>query len=137
MFYLVDRTTATGPGVFSQCGEPALLLDDGAGDIDDPEFVDVFTFGDAIAEQPQLVTELGRITAVRFAAVGLFGLHQYNSVAAEVLQYFEQPVVEAANFHDGPEAAIVFSISSCQSLEKFEQFIWVGAYLSAEYDITI
>ncbi len=135
VFDLIDRSAAGRSGIFAERGQSSLLQLNRIGDVDDLELVNSLAGGDAIAEQPQLFAQLGGIAPIGFSTVGLFGLHEHNSIAAKVLQHLQQPVVEATDFDNRPEATIILKTPPCQAFEELEYFFRLGADLSPQNNV--
>ena len=86
----MDRAT-TGSIVFTQRHQTSSLMQDRTLDVNDLELAVV----DPIGKCHNCSLSLA-------AYVGHLSLAEYNSIAAEIPQHFEQPIVESADFHDGP-----------------------------------
>lgn len=134
---LVDRSTDVDAGVFAEVGQAALLKLDGCRLVDDPQFFDRLLIGDLFAVKPEQFTQCGGIELVGLFLTGVFGLNQDKSLAAEVFEHFEQPVVEAADFDDRPVAAVFLEASLGQPLKELKQFVWPGADLSSQNNVAI
>jgi hypothetical protein len=125
------------PGVFAQARQSPLLTLNAGPLVNDFQFFDWLLIDDLIAVQPEQFTQRRRITFVRFSFVGFFGLDQQDSLAAKVLEHFDQPVVEATDFQNRPEATALFGTLGGQLSEKLDSFFRSRADLSPQDHVTV
>jgi hypothetical protein len=132
---LVDQARPGLAGLLTKRGQPPVLLIAAAGDIDVAQTADRFALQQAVAVDPQQLTERGSVTAVGLAFLALLGLDQDYLVAAVISEHANQPIVEAADFEHGHERLAVAQALAGELLEEGVDLLGLGGHLPGLQDI--
>ena len=72
-----------------------------------------------------------------FLPRAVFGLDENDFRTAEVLEHFDQPLIESTDFHNRPESTSILQAHSSDRFEERHNFVRLDARLLAKHDISV
>lgn len=135
-FDFVDDSRALSNQVLAKVGELPDLGIFGIGGKNASNAVGSLSALEPFAVVPEEFAECVGITFVGFFVRGMVGLNDDDFVAIDFFEFFEEPIVEAADFDDSHEAAMLSGFFS-ELLKKIVTSVMIGANLFFLNDISV
>jgi hypothetical protein len=132
---LVDHARPHLAGLLAQRGQAPVLLVGAAGDVDLAQAADRLAVQQAVAVDPQQLTQRGGVSSVRLAYLAVLGLDQDHLVAAVIAEHANQPIAEATDLQHGHEGLAVVQALAGEALEKGVDLLGPGGHLPGLQDI--